>query len=78
MRSHNHEVTTGRGSVRYLDGQFFTPDWQVCFVPLSNVEFHSFYKEVEKAEALLGARLPYSQLVLIAQEVSGGNPAPGS
>jgi hypothetical protein len=60
------------GSVHYQDGEFYTPDWNLLFTPLSRHEANIFLKTVGLAESTAKRRLHQKELEIIVRQVQSG------
>lgn len=62
-------VISRNGSVRYMDGTFYTGSWEPVFVPLDKYEYNSFMRLVEINEDNAGRRLSTEELGGLAKQV---------
>lgn len=72
MRNKNNSIMSKRGTIRYIDGQFYDSRFRVVFAPLTNQEYHHFCNLVEAAEDRKGTRLSDSELNRIVRHLSNG------
>jgi hypothetical protein len=66
----NPYQVVGRGSAKFVDGQFLSVGWQPVFYPLSEAEKLKFTMLVNSKEQRAGRLLTYSELINLSNEVS--------
>ena len=71
MKISNGFYTSDGGSVKYLDGQFYTAAWSPLFTPLDQREYQMFVSQVEASERKANRRLTRAELIVLVDRVTG-------
>ena len=59
-------VASKKGSVHYVDGQFYTSNWYSIFIPLTEENRIAFIELVNKKEEEFGRKLNFLELNQLA------------
>lgn len=58
------------GSIRYIDGVFYSIDWESVFIPISHPEYTTFWDRVSEIEEQRRRPLTTNELIEMGDEIS--------